>query len=66
MKPKRVVGRHDGIIVQGGVKAMGLIICLVQQIDAVLIAKLIPAIKESIVCHKMRSRDLTLTLTLLG
>ena len=37
MKPQRIVGRHDCIVVQRGVKAMGLIICLIQEVDAILI-----------------------------
>lgn len=37
VQPQRIVGRHNCIVVQGGVKAMGLVICLIQEVDAILI-----------------------------
>ena len=43
VEPERVVGRHDVVIVERGIKPVCLEVGLVHKVDAILIAQLIPA-----------------------
>ena len=44
VQPEGVAGRHDRVVAQSRVKAVRLKIGLVQQVDAVLVAQLVPAL----------------------
>ena len=46
VQPEGVVGRHNGVVVQCGVEAVGLVICFVQQVNAMLIAQLVPGARK--------------------